>query len=349
MRAAGRIVMVLTVGLMVVVTTGCQKKEQATVLIRYDFKPTKGLPPGMKSLAVLPMEAKGENEAKWQEMATEMMHARIVRANQQNNLGLKIADRKNVQAVNQEKEAMRAGLVEMDQAQEAAKLIKVQGLIMGRCIIKVEVHEGQKRTVSSVGAVAGRYFGGGSVGTDKSKSISRNVTVQVTFRLLDAANGKDWFTWSPKKPFMVSDKKKPGPFFGSDQTEADLDPRDQLVGMCVEEAVTEFLSYLMPCDYEFKLDIESSTDKNCVMGVKLIRGEDFEGAVDSFKAALAENPEDDRAAFNLGVVYEIMGKHEDALRAYKKACVLKNEPEYTEARDRVKKFKDRAKKPEKTA
>jgi tetratricopeptide (TPR) repeat protein len=332
-----------------VILTGCEKKQEATVLIRYELVPKEGLPPGMKALAVLPMEAQGEDEAKWQEMATEMMHSRIVNANQKFNLGLQVADRKNVASLVKEKEAMRAGLVEMKQAQEAAKLINVQGLVMGRCVIKVEVHEGQKRTVSGLGAFASAWSGGGHVETEESKSISRNVTVQVTFRLLDAANGKDWYTYSPEKPLMVSDKKKPGPIFGSSQTEADLSPRDQLVGMCVEEAVIEFLSHMIPCSYEFKIDIESSTNKDCVTGVKLVRGEDFDGAITAFKSALAENAEDDRAAFNMGVVYEKMGRLDEALDAYRKALVIKNEPEYTEARDRVAKFKDRVKKAVKTA
>jgi len=348
MRTPTRPLGLLLIGSMTLLA-GCQPKEKAVVLIRHSFEPSKGLPVGMKSLAVMPMEAQGADEAKWQEIATEMMQRRIVSANQKHKLGLQIADRKNVAAVTQEKEAMRAGLVEMNKAQEAAKLIKVQGLIMGRCIIKVELHKGKSRTISNIGAFASRWSGGGHVGTQESENVSRNVTVQVTFRLLDAANGKNWFTWTPDKPFMVSDRKKPGPFFGSSKTEADLSPRDRIIGQCVEEAVTEFLSYLIPINYEFELEIESSSNKDCAMGVKLIRGEEYEGALSSFKAALAEDPEDDRAAFDMGVVYERLGRLDEALAAYRKACVLKNEPEYVEARDRVGKFKDRIKKPAKSA
>ena len=106
---------------------------------------------------------------------------------------------------------------------------------------------------------------------------------------------------------------------------------------------------MVPVTYEFQLDIESSKTERCATGVKMIRGEDYEGAIESFKGALAEDPEDHRAAFNLGVVYEMTGKYDDALKMYKKACILKNEPEYMEARDRVKKYKDRAKSPAKTA
>jgi hypothetical protein len=323
---------------------GGASKEEAVVQIRYEFDADKGLPPGLTSLAVAPMECDAPDEDKWQEIATEMMHRKIAVSNEKNNLGLTLADRKNAQKIIEEKDAIRAGLVEGTAAQEAAKLVGVQALVMGRVIIKVEVHKGKGSTVSAISGFAGRYFGGGSASSEERESISRNVTVQVTFRLLDSANGKDWFSWTPDKPFMVSDKKKPGPFFGSSKTEADLTPRDMLVAQCVEEAVTEFVSHLMPTDYEFALQLESSSNENCALGVQRIRAEDFEGAAASLKQAIAEDPQDGRALFALGVVQEVTGDYENALVNYRNACAIENMPEYLEARDRVKNYKDRVKK-----
>ena len=141
---------------------------------------------------------------------------------------------------------------------------------------------------------------------------------------------------------MQSDKKKPGFFFGSGKTEADLTPRDQIIAACVEEAIIEFLSHLVPCDYEFELHIESSHNEQCANGVKMIRGEDWEGALQAFQAALAEDSQDDRAAFGAGVVCEKLGKYEEALKYFRNACVIQDELEYAEARDRVKRFIGRA-------
>jgi tetratricopeptide (TPR) repeat protein len=74
----------------------------------------------------------------------------------------------------------------------------------------------------------------------------------------------------------------------------------------------------------------------------MIRGEDWEGALQAFKAALAEDSQDDRAAFGAGVVCEKLGNYEEALKYYRNACVIEDELEYAEARDRVKRFIGRA-------
>ena len=60
-----------------------------------------------------------------------------------------------------------------------------------------------------------------------------------------------------------------------------------------------------------------------------------------FKMALADDPQDDRAAFAAGVTCEMLGRYDDALRYYKQACVMENEPEYLEAKKRMDENKDR--------
>jgi hypothetical protein len=330
--------------------TGCgASKEKAIVSIEYSFQPDKGLPPGMKALAVMQLDAQSEgtagsefDENKWQEIVAEMMHRRITVANEKHNLGIVMADRASTKDVMKEKDLAMSGMADGAEIAEASKLLGVQGLIRGRVIVKIDKQEGKGRTMKATSVFASVWGGGGSMDTEESSAIRRTITVTPSFRLVDAGTSKDWFTWAPDKPFMQSEAKKPGFFFGSGQTEADLDPRDEIIAMCVEDAIVEFLSHIIPVDYDFKIELESSGNEACAMGVKLIRGEDYEGALSQFDAALLENPEDDRAAFAAGVVNEKLGKYPEALKYYKKACVVQQNPVYTEARDRVKSLMARA-------
>jgi hypothetical protein len=306
------------------------------------------MPPGMNSIAVMQLEAQSEgtagsefDEDKWQQIVAEMMHRRLTVANEKYGLGLTVADRASTKAVMQEKDLALSGMSEGAELAEASKLLGVQGLIRGRVIVKIDKHEGKSRTVKP-SRMLGWAYGSPSVDTEETSSVRRTITVTPSFRLVDAATGRDWFTWAPDRPFMQSDAKKPGYFYGSGQTEANLEPRDEIIAMCVEDAIVEFLSHLVPVEYDFKIELESSRNEACAMGVKLIRGEDYEGALSQFDAALLENPEDDEAAFAAGVVSEKLGKYDKALEYYKKACVIEQDPVYTEARERVKELRARA-------
>lgn len=328
---------------------GCGAKEKAVVQIHYELQPDKGLPLGMKGLAVAQVTAEtgsgGEaiDEVKWQEIVGEMMHRRLTVANEKHGLGLTIADRASTKDVMTEKDLALAGISEGAETAARTKLVDVQGLIRGRVIIKVEKHVGRGRTIKAMDMFGyGGYGGrGGRIDTEETTSISRTVTVQPSFHLVDASTGKDWYTWTPDAPFQQSDEEKPSMLFGSGKTEADLDPRDHIVARCIEEAVFEFTSHLIPIDYDFAIEVESSGNEDCAEGVKLLRAEEYDTALEAFQRALAEDDEDHKAVFCAGVACEALGRFDDALSFYKQACMGSNRAQYVEARDRVKQLKDR--------
>jgi tetratricopeptide (TPR) repeat protein len=167
------------------------------------------------------------------------------------------------------------------------------------------------------------------------------VTVQPSFRLVDSNTGQDWYTWTPAEPIMVSEEDKPSFFFGSGKSEADLTPRDRIIAGCVQNAIVEFTSHLIPTSFEVEVPVISSTNKSCIQGVKYLRTEDYETALQMFKQALADKPADDCAAFCAGVTAEKLGQYESAINYYNQALMTRDEPQYKESRDRVKQFKDR--------
>ena len=70
----------------------------------------------------------------------------------------------------------------------------------------------------------------------------------------------------------------------------------------------------------------------------MLRAEAFGDAVAMFRAALSDNPNDHHAAYGAGVACEMSGKYDDALSFYRQACGGEDDPEYREARDRMKAY-----------
>lgn len=340
--------LLVTLPFVAILLAGCAESETGVVTIKYTIHPDRGLPPGMNGLAVDVLTAESGagdesiDEAKWQEMVGEMMHNRLNEAKNEHGLNIVIADRSSTRSVMAEKDLALSGMAEGAEAAERTQLVAVQGLVRGRVIIKVDSHAGSEQTMDggNVLSYASRGWISGSGGGDKS-SISRTVTVQPSFRLVDSNTGQDWYTWTPAEPMMVSEEDKPSFFFGSGKTEADLTPRDRIIAGCVQNAIVEFTSHLIPTSFEVEVPVISSANKSCIQGVKYLRAEDYDTALQMFKQALADQPTDDRAAFCAGVTSEKLGQYESAITYYNQALMARDEPQYKDSRDRVKQFKDR--------
>ena len=69
--------------------------------------------------------------------------------------------------------------------------------------------------------------------------------------------------------------------------------------------------------------------------MKYLRAQAYPEALTYFKLALAENPDDDRAAFGGAVAAEAAGDHDEGLRFYRRAYGLRPERRYRNARDRL--------------
>ena len=249
-----------------------------------------------------------------------------------------MADRKHTGTVMNEQDLAAAGLIDSPRAGAVVKQLGVQGLIMSEINVKVETHKGKGRTISGL---SGFGFGGhgsgggvGSVDTTEAETVSRNITVQTDFKLVDAATQKNWTTHSPK-PYRASDKTEVSPFFGSSQTEASLTPRDEIIGAAVEAGARQFVSKLVPCAVRYEVELKSSGQENCVQGVRYLRADMFEEALSQFRMALQEDPEDHRAAFAAGVCCEAMGNYDQALSYYKQAAMAKDRTAYVLAKKRM--------------
>jgi tetratricopeptide (TPR) repeat protein len=323
---------------------GCGGSEKAIVPISYTLAPSKGLPPGLTTVAILPAERGPATDDKWSDMTASVVRAIIQKSNEQFGTNLRVADYDETKKIFAQSDMAAAGMIDSPgNLGESAKMLNAQAFILSKINVKVDTQKGKKRTVSGLsGAGWGGYGwggGGGSVDTAEVETVRRHMTVQTEFKITDASTAKVWDSWSDT--YESTEKTKASPFFGSSQTEAELDSTDMIIGTLVERGAREFLSKLIPCPVEYEVEVKSSGNEACQRGVQYLRGDLYEEALEQFKIAIAENPEDDKACFGAGVACEKLGRYDEAYTYYQRACVAKRDQEYVAAKDRMAANKDR--------
>ncbi len=349
---SARVACLLVSGLVGFAAVGCSGggRETANVNFSYVIEKEKGLPPGMKTVAVTPAKIGESTDPKWSEMSSTILASLINESRSKFGTQIAVTERRDTKPVFDEADLAAAGMSSKTGG-KPGQLEGADGYLLSNINVKVETHVGKQRTLSGIdlAGLAGEYhdghYGGGRVNaqTEEVETVKRNMTVQTEFKLVDATNGRVWEYYSPRV-FRATDETKASPIFGSSKTEAALTPQDRIIATLVERGAREFVSMLMPVRVDVEAEVRSGGSANSSEGVRRLRAEDYQGAIASFDAALAENPNDHRSAFGAGVAAEAMKDLEKAVSYYNKACAAQNNATYTEARDRAKGFSGRVRK-----
>lgn len=328
------------VGLSAIGCAGGGGRERANVSFSYVIEKEKGLPPGMNTVAIMPAKVGPTTDPKWSEMSSTILQSLINESKSRFGTPITVTERRDTKPVFDEADLAAAGM-STSKGGQGGQLVGADGYLLANINVKVETHVGKQRTLSGIdlAGLAGDYYSGGGVRaeTQEVETVTRNMTVQSEFKLVDAKNGRVWEHYSPKI-FRATDRTKASPIFGSSQTEAALTPQDRIIATLVERGAREFVSMLMPVRVDVEAEVQSSSNLNSAEGVRRLRAEDYSGAIDAFNAALAENPNDHRSAYGAGVAAEAMGNIDQAVNFYNRACAAQNNATYTEARDRAKSF-----------
>lgn len=313
---------------------GGRGKEVAHVTVSHVTKPTRSLPKGLNTIAVLDSATTDDAEAKWSKIAANMISGLLDQAAKTGGSTLKVADRQNLAKVMAESDLEIAGLVQGPQVAQAVKVLKVDGLIVSAINVKVEKHVGRKRTITGTDIISSPYSRR-PFQTETVEKVTRNITVQCTFRLLDRTNKVLFDHVSPV--LRKTDETEPSPFFGSDRTEAELTPRDKIIGELVEREVRQFIGTFLPVTVEETVDVYASKNDACKAGVRMLAAGEYDEAIAMFKQAIAasEGGQDKYATFGLGAAYEAKGNLEEALKHYRSA-VMQDADGAEEAVKRVK-------------
>ncbi len=346
------IMLVATLAAMVmVISTGCAPKAVARVDFSYVVDPVKQLPPGMRVISIEPAKVGQTTDAKWSELSVSIMKNLINESASEFSTDVVVTDRRDTQVTFDNADMQAAGMATPTGTPGAGgQLLGAQGTILSTINVKEEKYYGQDSTVDISGLFGGggRGVGGGGVDLDtrQVRNVTRTLTVQTEFKLLDTANNRQWDYYAPD-PYRVTDRTRTSPIFGSDSTEEDLPPTDRIIGGQVARGARAFVSRFMPCRIRVDTEIVSSGNKDCADGVGLLRARLYDLALGAFRRALAVDGRDAAAAYGAGLACEAMKQTSEALRYYRQAVANArdyNDPitqEYRFAMDRMETYGDR--------
>ena len=168
-----------------------------------------------------------------------------------------------------------------------------------------------------------------------SDPLDPNALGELKAQLKDAADNSAIAAHNGK-PAQYYQRGKPSPFFGSSKTEADMTPRDQVIGEIVDAELQKFLVKFVPTEITAQVTVKAGAHEMSEAGVRALRIDDYETALANFKAAIAEEPDDHKSCFGAGVCCEKLGNADDAAKYYKMARSIKpKEAVYGESLDRV--------------
>ncbi|MBI5762771.1 MAG: tetratricopeptide repeat protein [Planctomycetes bacterium] len=340
--------------------TPVEAKEKQVVTVSYVLLPERPLPAEMKTVAVMDSGVesidgvKGNlRSKKWSSIAAELIESMLQTPSVDGESPLTVVQRRATKKILDEQDLKLAGIVEGDSATQVGKLLAVNGLIMSKIDIRVDTRRHTKETLDWTrllgqsglaggprrdprfrpmpgGPREGNPYrpqhrppqgpGGADMPTKTIEEISRSLTVQCSFALVDANTGRSIVQFSPPV-YQKTDKAKPNFIFGGCVDEADLDPVDLFIGELVERAARDFTGMLAPTRVGFTYEIVGR-GKDGEDAIRAIRADDFSRAVQLFEAAHRDDPKEDQTVFALAVTCELAGDFERALDYYRKVCSM---------------------------
>ena len=338
---------------LVVMTERAQAKEKYPVTISYTLMPERPLPPNIRSVAVTDAGveiAADRDEAwrsdRWSVIAAQLIEALLQDAAQRGPAQLKVAERSATKKILDEQNPRLAGIVEGPAAEKAGKLLSVDGLAMSKIVIHIDTHQQEKDVVDWTHILGGvhvdvgnrhevhfrRYDGypyrehhtnvnvhiGLPVRT--ISEIRRSLTVQCSFALVAAANGRSIVQFTPSI-YQKTDPTEPDFIFSDYIEEADLDPLDHFIGELVERAARDFVSMLVPMHVSYTYTVIGK-GKHGEAAVRALRADDYPAAMREFEFAHQEDPKRDWHVFGMAVTAELMGDSRRALDLYREAASM---------------------------
>ena len=321
----------MMVGAVTALATGCGGSEEAMVTIHYTLNASKGLPPGLTQVAILPAELGPATDAKWSDMTSDLLGGLVEQSREKYGTQLRIADRVETKKVFAESDLAASGLTQGGGG-APAQLLGAQAFIVSKINIKSQEKKTKKTVISGISGYGWSHGGGGSAQTAEREKINQSITAQAKFQLVDAKTGESWTLHEDN--VQSNEETNPGMFMGLGGN-SDLSTEDEIAGVLIERVAREFMAKLMPIEVTHVVEVKSSGHKASAKGVSYLRADMYAEALSSFKRALAEDPEDHRTLFAAGVACETLGDFEQALKYYKRACVVDDDEEYQDAKNRV--------------
>jgi hypothetical protein len=164
--------------------TGCAT-ERALVNLSYVVEPTRGLPPGIQTITIVPAVVGPTTDPKWSDMCVTILQSLVNESRNQFGTPIDVSERRDARAVFDEADLAAAGM-STKRGGRPGQVLGAEASIVSNINVKVTIDRGAQRTLSgiSLGGGGGHGYGGGGgdIRTEEDETVQRNMTVQTEFK-----------------------------------------------------------------------------------------------------------------------------------------------------------------------
>lgn len=302
-----------------VVVAGCG--EETAVTISY-VKPAQfEMPSGVKRIAVATLADNSANEhaGDWGVVAADKLVAELDKVNREFKR-YELVDHRNLEQILHRQDIH---IMTSDQVAQAGKLADVHAMVYGT----VSVIATDEHAVRKVPDLINR-------GIKEKHYVKRHCLVTVNITMDDVETSKTLRTFTATRE-MDSDKDSPSALSAIGFSGDNPPPVAQTVNSLIDQCIGEFVRQISPHRVETRQKLQKGKSKLVETANKLAVVGDIDEALELYIEALAIKSDDDGAAFNAGVMYELKQDFAQAEEFYTRAFRLKDRDEYVQARQRV--------------
>lgn len=292
---------------------GCGE-EKAEISIRYDRPALYNVSKSIRKVAVVEFGAQSGTEKKWGEIATDKLTS-VMDAYNQKYHRYEIIDRKRISALMDERD-FQMSIADTDQAVKFGKIANVDAMIYGSVYIiqNVEVTKTPiKFSDVTIPITTRRYQATAEINfTMDDIQTSKTICSVTVMRKYDSKNKED------KKKYKKYEKNL-----------------SAITTLMIQECVEEFIAKVSPHQVFVKVRLEKGKSPLTAEGNKFAKEQEYADAIDLYRGALNDQPDDYGAMFNMGLCYEALAQMSKAYDAYSRAVKLHPESKFIRARRRV--------------
>lgn len=294
--------------------------EEAPIELSYVRPATYPIPEKIKRVAVAEFKSTTPDPV-WGGIASDKLASELDKVNREFNR-YQLVDRRNLAKVMHEKDLQ---IMNSDTAVQAGKLADVQAMLYGTVAVKVTDERASRMVLDPFSqSMKEKYY------------TKRNCYVSVNITMTDVDTAATLHTFTLSKTFD-SDKDAKGSALGkvmgfnSDNPPAASDTVNQLLDV----VVADFIQQISPHRQVISERLESGKGPAVDKGNKLAKEKEYADALDQYRKAIKEHPDDDGAFFNAGLMCEALGDFDGAGDYYSKAVQMGDKEKYIKARKRV--------------
>ena len=249
-----------------------------------------------------------------------------------------ILERQELRQILDEHALQMSGVVDDSTAVEFGKILGVDGIVFGDVFtyavqdvpgtekVKEQVWTGEYETDKN-GKVITEKVAGKKQKKKKykeemvsRKTIQRNISVGVNFRLVSIETGEIRATDSKSRSFS----KKYFPHKDK------LPEKTQILNQLTDEILASFVPLLSPHKVSISKTFEEDNDQ-VDLGIEMAQKNLWDKAIDIWQKEADKNPKNSAAVYNLGIAYEAYGDLSKAEEMYERALEIEPKDDYMEA------------------